>query len=188
MNFLLVFFIFLFFIMGIIFSKINIKVNTIDIKLNDYYKKITKVDDLDINISIYLFGLIKIIKINIYKNKLFINRIKFEINLSKFAENRKNNLKTIINNNKDLIKYGLKNLDVELKYSTTDSELTALIYPIICIIITNYISRTNDFMFNKIYVKPYFYNVNSFVLSISFVYKFYLFDLFNPKMHKKIAK
>lgn len=181
MNFLLVFFVLFMIIVGFIFSKIDVKINTIDIKLNDYYKKITKIDNMDINIIIYWFSFIKILKIKINKNKIFINGIKININIETFAQKRKINVWNIIKNNKNMIVYGLKNLDLELKYSTTNSYITALIYPVICTIMNNYISRVNDLIVNEICVKPYFYNVNSFKLSISCIFKFHFVELFNLK-------
>ena len=179
MNFLLVFFLSLLFITGLIFAKINIEVNTIDIKLNDYYKKITKIDDLNIEIDLYWFSIIKIIRVKLRKNKIFINGIRYNINLDKFTEKNQNKFKDIVKKNKNFFLYGLKNLDLELKYSTTNSCFTALIYPLICTAISNYISRTNEIIVGKVHVIPYFYNVNSFKLSISFIYKFHLFEIFS---------
>lgn len=162
-------------ILGIMFSKITFKVIELDI-YNRGNK--TYIDNIVLEINIYLFGLIKFVKIEVYKNyfKIFGIKIKFK-SISKFKLYQK------MYNEIDLKKYlnyyirkiNYKNISLRIKYidlkvnlGTSNPILTSIaitsISSFLPFIVKKYM-KINDINF-KYTIIPNYFNINNYQLSL----------------------
>ena len=158
-------------ILGIMFSKITFKVIELDI-YNRGNK--TYIDNIVLEINIYLFGLIKFVKIEIYKNyfKIFGIKIKFK-SISKFKLYQK------MYNEIDLKKYlnyyirkiNYKNINLKIKYIDLKVNL-GMSNPILTSIAITSVSsflpfivkkymKINDINF-KYSIIPNYFNINNY--------------------------
>ncbi len=175
MKLLLVFFVFLF--LGIIFSKIEVEINNIDFSLNSYHIKKLELDNFDVDVSLLIFSIIKILKINVNNKGVIINGIRLNINIKKYKYDNKKIANILKKDNK--IINNLKNIDLNLKYSTSDAFATAMIFPMLNIIIQNIIARCNFLDNSNFRITPFFYNVNSLKLSANSLFVFSFFEFMN---------
>ena len=166
MAILLIFIVFIIFIqifiIGLIFSKINVDVKKVDIT----YNKKLYVNDLGILIYIYVLNKIKIVKIKFYKDYLQILGLKLQyrfIKKFKFARNAYNNLNKkffkILRNRRKLDMQTL-NLEVNkcnlfLKLGTMSQVLTIFSIPLISTIITFFLRNST----NNDNIKKYSYKI-----------------------------
>lgn len=166
MAILLIFIVFIIFIqifiIGLIFSKINVDVKKVDIT----YNKKLYVNDLEILIYIYVLNKIKIVKIKFYKDYLQILGLKLQyrfIKKFKFARNAYNNLNKkffkILRNRRKLDMQTL-NLEVNkcnlfLKLGTMSQVLTIFSIPLISTIITFFLRNST----NNDNIKKYSYKI-----------------------------
>lgn len=166
MAILLIFIVFIIFIqifiIGLIFSKINVDVKKVDIT----YNKKLYVNDLEILIYIYVLNKIKIVKIKFYKDYLQILGLKLQyrfIKKIKFARNAYNNLNKkffkILRNRRKLDMQTL-NLEVNkcnlfLKLGTMSQVLTIFSIPLISTIITFFLRNST----NNDNIKKYSYKI-----------------------------
>jgi len=173
MKLLLVFFIFC---LGFLFSKVNINIKNIDISLSNYNLKKIKIDDFETEIKIYLYVIIRIISIKIYKDCIVFNGFKINKKIVRIVENEKKIISLILKN-KSLIADKIQNINLELKYSTSDSSFTAIVYSLICIITNNLLSRGKITNKANIEINPFFYNTDIIRLSFNCVFIFSLKQL-----------
>lgn len=166
MAILLIFIVFIIFIqifiIGLIFSKINVDVKKVDIT----YNKKLYVNDLEILIYIYVLNKVKIVKIKFYKDYLQILGLKLQyrfIKKFKFARNAYNNLNKkffkILRNRRKLDMQTL-NLEVNkcnlfLKLGTMSQVLTIFSIPLISTIITFFLRNST----NNDNIKKYSYKI-----------------------------
>ena len=166
MAILLIFIVFIIFIqifiIGLIFSKINVDVKKVDIT----YNKKLYVNDLEILIYIYVLNKVKIVKIKFYKDYLQILGLKLQyrfIKKIKFARNAYNNLNKkffkILRNRRKLDMQTL-NLEVNkcnlfLKLGTMSQVLTIFSIPLISTIITFFLRNST----NNDNIKKYSYKI-----------------------------
>ena len=166
MAILLIFIVFIIFIkifiIGLIFSKINVDVKKVDIT----YNKKLYVNDLEILIYIYVLNKIKIVKIKFYKDYLQILGLKLQyrfIKKFKFARNAYNNLNKkffkILRNRRKLdmqtLKLEVNKCNLFLKLGTMSQVLTIFSIPLISTIITFFLRNST----NNDNIKKYSYKI-----------------------------
>ena len=166
MAILLIFIVFIIFIkifiIGLIFSKINVDVKKVDIT----YNKKLYVNDLEILIYIYVLNKIKIVKIKFYKDYLQILGLKLQyrfIKKIKFARNAYNNLNKkffkILRNRRKLdmqtLKLEVNKCNLFLKLGTMSQVLTIFSIPLISTIITFFLRNST----NNDNIKKYSYKI-----------------------------
>ncbi len=166
MAILLIFIVFIIFIqifiIGLIFSKINVDVKKVDIT----YNKKLYVNDLEILIYIYVLNKVKIVKIKFYKDYLQILGLKLQyrfIKKFKFARNAYNNLNKkffkILRNRRKLdmqtLKLEVNKCNLFLKLGTMSQVLTIFSIPLISTIITFFLRNST----NNDNIKKYSYKI-----------------------------
>lgn len=166
MAILLIFIVFIIFIqifiIGLIFSKINIDVKKVDIT----YNKKLYVNDLEILIYIYVLNKIKILKIKFYKDYVQVLGLKLQysfIKKIKFARNAYNNLnKKFLKILRNIKKLDMQTLNLEVnkcnlffKLGTMSQVLTIFSIPLISTIITFFLRNST----NNDNIKKYSYKI-----------------------------
>lgn len=166
MAILLIFIVFIIFIqifiIGLIFSKINVDVKKVDIT----YNKKLYVNDLEILIYIYVLNKVKIVKIKFYKDYLQILGLKLQyrfIKKFKFARNAYNNLNKkffkILRNRRKLdmqtLKLEVNKCNLFLKLGIMSQVLTIFSIPLISTIITFFLRNST----NNDNIKKYSYKI-----------------------------
>ena len=166
MAILLIFIVFIIFIqifiIGLIFSKINVDVKKVDIT----YNKKLYVNDLEILIYIYVLNKVKMVKIKFYKDYLQILGLKLQyrfIKKFKFARNAYNNLNKkffkILRNRRKLdmqtLKLEVNKCNLFLKLGTMSQVLTIFSIPLISTIITFFLRNST----NNDNIKKYSYKI-----------------------------
>ena len=166
MAILLIFIVFIIFIqifiIGLIFSKINVDVKKVDIT----YNKKLYVNDLEILIYIYVLNKVKIVKIKFYKDYLQILGLKLQyrfIKKIKFERNAYNNLNNkffkILRNRRKLdmqtLKLEVNKCNLFLKLGTMSQVLTIFSIPLISTIITFFLRNST----NNDNIKKYSYKI-----------------------------
>jgi len=164
-------------LLGIVLSKIEIKIlkletvlnekNIFEIFIKSTKKKILEKTNANIKINFKLYGFIKILYVQIYKEKqdyfLVLNIFGIKINLTNRAKNvfkRKLFKKTtnIINHIKNLnITYSKTNLDIN--FGTENTFLTCMFVPVITNVIIAFFRKNKNSEIPNIRVSP-LYNQN----------------------------
>lgn len=176
---LVFFIIFFLIIIGLVFSKIKINIKNITI--------INKDKNFDIEIKIYLFGILKILKIKInsenmiiLKSKIKLQKIKKKI-LKNFNVNKIENsiFKRITFRELKKLQLNVITLKIYLEYSTNNILLTTYSVPVISTIfgflynlsIKKYDSLNYYFKINPMYLnKKYFYIEGESIIEIKMVH------------------
>ena len=176
---LVFFIIFFLIIIGLVFSKIKINIKNITI--------INKDKNFDIEIKIYLFGILKILKIKInsenmiiFKSKIKLQKIKKKI-LKNFNVNKIENsiFKRITFRELKKLQLNVITLKIYLEYSTNNILLTTYSVPVISTIfgflynlsIKKYDSLNYYFKINPMYLnKKYFYIEGESIIEIKMVH------------------
>lgn len=169
--FLVFFFFFLIFILGLIFSKVKLVINKLE--LDNTVCKQGYLRDIDGRIKIYLFGIIKILSIKINKTRIkkasiknFLNKDKLTAIEGKIAKNVSfKDIKEVKN-----IKINLEKLDMNLNLGTEDVIITSLlifvISNIVTFIVVKNINKTNKKKYHYI-INPCYQNKNVFILDVN---------------------
>lgn len=187
----LMFFIFLqIMILSIVFSNIILNIEECDISynqkcINDFYIK-----KLKVNVQIYLFKIIKVLNIKIYKNYCEIFKIKIKLNLLKKLKDDKDTSYKFIIKNIEKLKPVINKIDLELSLGTEEPMITTFSIPaisaVISVLISKYMEKYNEknYVFNVI---PNYSNTNNFSLKLTSRLKFdTLRTIFFIKKHRKI--
>ena len=169
--FLVFFFLFLIFILGLIFSKVKLVINKLE--LDNTVCKQGYLGDIDGRIKIYLFGIIKILNIKINKTRIkkaslkkVLSKDKLTAIEGKIAKNVSfKDIKEVKN-----ININLEKLDMNLNLGTEDVIITSLIIFVISNIVTfivvKNINKTNKKKYNYI-INPCYQNKNVFILDVN---------------------
>lgn len=176
---LVFFIIFFLIIIGLVFSKIKINIKNVTIINTD--------KNFDIEIIIYLFGILKILKIKInsenmiiFKSKIKLQKIKKKI-LKNFNVNKIENsiFKRITFKELKKLQLNVITLKIYLEYSTNNILLTTYSVPVISTIfgflynlsIKKYDSKNYYFKINPMYLnKKYFYIEGESIIEIKMVH------------------
>lgn len=180
-------------ILGIIFSNLELNIEECDISYNIEVPKKLQVKKLKVNVKIYLFKKINILKIKIYRNYCEIFKIKVHLNILKELKDDKQQGTWFVLKNIGKLKPQIKKINFEISGGTEDVLLTTFLVPIFSGIVFTFISKNLDEKNNErisncnIKILPRYINANNF--SISGTTKIH-FDtmrtLFFIKKHKKI--
>lgn len=175
LTFLVILIIINLFIIGIYYSNViidikKIKINNKENNIADLY-----IDNLDVNVYLYLFKIIKILKIKIKNENIVI--LGFKIPSKKILKFEKNNiyenLINLKNNYKkirfDNIKLKLKKFDMKLKIGTENVIATSFVVFAFSTIITYFlklvIDKYNSNKYNYI-IEPIYVNQNNISLDL----------------------
>lgn len=170
-----------FFIISIIFSNIILNIEECDISYNDEYEKNFYVKNFSLSIQIYIFKIIKFLKIYVYKDSIQI--LKFKIPFDFEGKIRKNDKLIydlfeyikLIRHNKDIIsikslKPIITDLNLDLSFGAENPIVTTFTIPtisiIISIILSNSIKKYKDENY-KYKITPKYINKNIFKINLN---------------------
>lgn len=193
--------IFNFFIIGLIFSKVNIDVENCNVFSNSIPENLV-VDKMQISINLYLYKFIKILSIKLFKEYFKIGFIK--IYYYKIFEHRKEILeklffliKLLMGKNRltlNIIKLDIENfyMDMSLcsKNAAVTSITTSLISGATSMLLSKFVKKYDkDKIFYKIV--PVYFNINGFKLALKTKISFntlnfleFLYDYYLVKNNK----
>lgn len=170
-----------FIIISLVFSNITVKIEECDISYNENCIKGFYIQKLNISIQLYIFKILKILNIKIYKDYIEIFKLKIRFNIFDKIKSQKNvyesifrNLK-LLKNNKDIIniknlKPIITNFDLDLSFGTENPIFTIFSIPtislIISILISNSIYKYDKEKYNY-KITPKYLNYNNFSIDLS---------------------
>ena len=154
-------------IIGICFSNTIFDIKECDISYNEDNKNKIIINKLNIDMDIYIFKKIRILKIRIYKNYYKVFYIKF---IEKIKEDNINKILFIFKN-VSRFEPKIKEMNLDLNISTENMMLTIISIPLISTIIFTIISaykdeKTRASLFD-LNVEPKYINTNTFLLKLS---------------------
>lgn len=161
------------FIIGLLFSKVVVDIEEYDISYNVDYAKKLNINNLKINLKIYLFKKIKILKVKIYKDYCEIFKIKIHLNVFKKLTDEKQNEFIYVVKNMGKLKPKIKNINLELNIGTESTMITTFLIPTISTaisaLISNYMEENNNLKPNmpsncNLKIMPRYVNTNNFIL------------------------
>lgn len=167
-------------VLGLIFSRISIRVNKLDIAYDEIDTKKLNINEFEIFVKFYLFKYLKIVSIKIYKDYLKVFNIKINFSLlRKFKvveENYKkaySSLKLLIKNrekiNFQLLKPKVYSFKLEFELGTFSQMFTTFMIPAIstsiAVILNSLVKKINPEEYN-FKITPKYLNRN--VLQIKF--------------------
>lgn len=169
--------------LGLIFSYVTININNIELKkINDdiYF------DNWDVSLKIYLYKILPMLKIKIYREYCTILGIKIHYKKKIKYKSDKHFYKNIYNffkdNNFEKLDLSVEELDLYLNFGTEDmiltTGLTVLISNFITLLIRKKIKKFDKNKY-KFKVEPNFININNFRLKLK--------STFNLKTTKLIS-
>lgn len=180
-------------ILGIIFSNLELNIEECDISYNLEVPRKFKIKKLKVNVKLYLFKKMNILKIKIYKNYCEIFKMKVHLNVLKELKDDNQNGTWFVLKNIGKLRPQIKNINFEISGGTEDVLLTTFLVPIFSGIVFTFISKNIDKKNNEgvsncnIKILPQYINTNNF--SIKGTTKIH-FDtmrtLFFIRKHKKI--
>lgn len=128
-------------VLGIIFSNLELDIEECDISYNIDSPKRFNIKKLKVNIKLYLFKRIKVLKIKIHKNYCEIYKMKINLNvLKKLKDDDERGIWYIFKNIWEL-KPEIKNIKFEIIGGTEDTLVTTFLIPIVSTIIFPIISK-----------------------------------------------
>lgn len=128
-------------VLGIIFSNLELDIEECDISYNIDIPKKFNIKKLKVNIKLYLFKRIKVLKIKIHKNYCEIYKMKINLNvLKKLKDDDERGIWYIFKNIWEL-KPEIKNIKFEIIGGTEDTLVTTFLIPIVSTIIFPIISK-----------------------------------------------
>lgn len=154
-------------IIGICFSNTIFDIKECDISYNEDNENKIIINKLNIDMDIYIFKKIRILKIRIYKNYYKVFSIKF---IEKIKEDNINKIFFIFKN-VSRFEPKIKEMNLDLNISTENMMLTIISIPLISTIIFTIISaykdeKTRASLFD-LNVEPKYLNTNTFLLKLS---------------------
>ena len=202
-SFLIIFFIAVLLeiiMLGIIISNIELDIEECDISYNIEIPNKFKIKKLKVNIKLFLFRKIKILKIKIYKNYCIIFGIKIHLNVLKKLKDDEEYGTWFILKNIWKLNPQIKNINIEIEAGTEDTLLTTFLIPTASMIIFPVISKNMKFTKNNnsnnenvdypncnIKIIPKYINSNNLALKGNLQIAFdTMRTLFFIRKHKKI--
>lgn len=135
--------------LAMFFSNVIVNIDECDISYNEDYRKQLYIKSLKIGVKVYVFKIIRIANIKIYRDylKIFMFKIKFNSlkkNIKKLNNDEKNIFEFFIKNlNKiKLLKPLIKNINLELYFGTEETILTIFSIPTLSTAISIFIGNS----------------------------------------------
>lgn len=180
-------------IIGICYSNIILNIKECDISYNVSLKNELCIEKFKINLEVFLFKKIRILKIKIYKNYCEILKIKIHFNLLKKLKDNKQKGAVFVLKNIWKLEPEIKNINLYLNLGTENMMLTIFLVPAVTTIlsgvISNYMKKynyRNDLDCN-LKVMPNYLDTNQFKLNLSTKISFdTITTLFFINKHRKI--
>ena len=166
-------------ILLLIFSKITIKIE----KLKYIFQDKNNTNNYLIIIKLYILNVIPIIKVKLTKEKIrkikeskIMQKIE-KINIQKIEENiSRKKIKKVIKN----FSFTIKDLKLELEIGTENASITALLIPVLNIIIAILIkNKIKNYKEQKFNIKPNFLNKNILNLQFSGIFEIKMIHIIN---------
>lgn len=181
-------------LLGILVSNLELDLEECDISYNESISKKLEIRKLKVNIKLYLFKKINVLKIKIYKNYCEIFKFKIHLNFLKKLKDDDEFGSWYVIKNISKLEPKVKNVKLEMIVGTESTLLTTFLIPLFSTVIFSIISKnmkeSNENIKNKrcdIKIIPRYVNTNNF--SITGRMKIY-FDtmkvLFFIKKHRKV--
>ncbi len=164
-----------FVVVTIVFSNIVLEISDCEISYNDNYIEGLLIKRFKLNVYIYIFKIVKILKIEILKNSIEVLGFKININIEDRIKNKKNLYSSIINKIKEIrknkniintenLKPIISNLNLNISFGTQNPILTTFSIPtisfVISLILGNFIYRFKDEKYTYT-IAPKYTNTNS---------------------------
>ena len=128
-------------ILGIIVSNLELDIEECDISYNVEIPSKFKIKKLKVNIKLFLFKKIKILKIKLYKNYCVICGIKIHLNVLKKLKDDEEYGALFIFKNIWKLKPEIKNVNFEIEGGTEDTLVTTFLIPTFSTVIFSIISK-----------------------------------------------